>query len=109
MNPEQLLNAVEVCIKERTPLDCKSYRICWHEGRLKCLPARAIKDDGNCFGTFSEEDIKKGLSIEQWGKVAKKITEFFEVHKHTALPESVTKLGVVKHVTTTGNTNNRRI
>lgn len=78
MNPEQLLNAVETCIAERTPLDCKLWVICWHENRLKCLPSRAVKNDGNCFGTFSSEDLKKGLTVEQWRSVAKNITNFFE-------------------------------
>lgn len=78
MNPEQLLNAVETCIKERTKLDAKLWVICWHENQLKCLPARGVKNDGNIFGRFSVEDLNAGLSLDQWSSVAKKIAEFFE-------------------------------
>jgi hypothetical protein len=78
MNPEQLLNAVETCIAERTPMDCKLWTICWHKNRLKCLPSRDVKNNGNCFGIFNAEDLKKGLSLDQWASVAKKIYSFFE-------------------------------
>jgi hypothetical protein len=78
MNPEQLLIAVETCIKERPALDAKLWTICWHEGRLKCLPANTVKDDGNIFGTFHVQDLWQGLTIDQWGRVSKKITLFFE-------------------------------
>jgi hypothetical protein len=78
MNPEQLLTAVEECIKERPDLDAKLWTICWHENRLKCLPSRAVKNNGNVFGTFNVDDLNKGLTLDQWGQVAKKIALFFE-------------------------------
>jgi len=79
MNPEQLLTAVEECIRERPRNDAKLWTICWHENKLKCLPSRAVKNDGNCFGTFGVDDLKKGLTLDQWASVAKKITLFFEL------------------------------
>lgn len=81
MNPEQLLISVEECIKERPDLPCKSWLICWHEGKLKCLPVGTIKDDGNIFGYFNTDDLTNGLSLDQWGQVAKKIALFFERKK----------------------------
>lgn len=81
MNPVQILNAVETCIAERVDLDCKSYTICWNENRLKCLPSRAVKNDGNCFITISADDCKKGLSLEQWATCQRKIAYFFEGKK----------------------------
>ena len=78
MNPVQILDSVETCIAERVDLDCKSYVICWHEGRLKCLPSRAVKNDGNVFLRISADDCKKGLSLEQWGECQKKLANFFE-------------------------------
>lgn len=73
-----MLNAVETCIAERTPLDCKLWVICWHENRLKCLPSRAVKNDGNIFGKFSADDLKRGLTNDQWDNVLYKIAYFFE-------------------------------
>jgi hypothetical protein len=78
MNPEQMLNAVMECIKERTQLDAKRWVICWHKNRLKCLPANTVKNDGNIFGCFHVDDLNKGLTLEQWSDVAKKIANFFE-------------------------------
>lgn len=73
-----MLNAVETCIEERTPLDCKKWVLCWHENRLKCLPSRAVKNDGNVFGEFSAEDLKQGLTNDQWDNLLHKIATFFE-------------------------------
>lgn len=81
MNPEQLLNAVEECIKERPDLDTKLWAVCWHEDRLKCLPSRVVKRNGNVFGVFNTMELNKGLSLEQWSYVARRITEFFERKK----------------------------
>ena len=78
MNPEQLLTAVSECIKERPHNDAKLWTICWNNKQLMCLPSRTVKNDGNCFGTFSVEDLKKGLSLDQWASIAKKIHFFFE-------------------------------
>ena len=74
-----MLVAVEECIKERTPLDCKLWVICWHEERLKCLPHRSTKDDGNIFGRFNVSDLERGLTLEQWSSVAKKMICFFRI------------------------------
>lgn len=81
MNPEQLLNAVEVCISERTRLDCKAYVICWHENKLKCLPSRAVKNDGNIFGTITADECIRGLTAQKWSEIAKNIASFFEQKK----------------------------
>lgn len=81
MGPEQLLLAVEECIKERPDLSARHWVICWHEGRLKCLPVGTIKDDGNIFGNFTTDDLNQGFTLDQWGQVAKKIILFFERKK----------------------------
>lgn len=81
MNPEQLLNAVETCIKERPNLDANLWVICWNEGKLKCLPSRGVKNDGNIFGRLTVDDLAKGLTLEQWERISKKIATFFEGKK----------------------------
>lgn len=81
MNPVQMLDAVETCIKERPALSARHWLICWHEGRLKCLPVGTIKDDGNVFGTFNVDDLNQGLTLDQWSQISRKITLFFERKK----------------------------
>jgi hypothetical protein len=87
MNPLQMLNAVETCIAERTIFDCKSYVICWHEDRLKCLPTRAVKNDGNIFLQITAADCKHGLSPSQWEECCKNIAEFFERKKNNTVTQ----------------------
>jgi len=98
MNPEQLLNSVEECIKERPKLDAKLWVIVWHENRLKCIPDKAKMSDMVIFAMLHVDDLTQGLTIKSWSNIAKKITEFFENKTHTPLPKSVTELKVIKNV-----------
>lgn len=81
MNPEQLLNAVETCVTERRPSNAKTFVICWKDAKLQCLPSPDVIDDGNIFVRFNVDELAAGLTAEQWGNVAKKITTFFKIKK----------------------------
>jgi len=98
MNPEQILNSVEICIAERPKLDAKIWVVCWHEERLKCLPVQTVKNDGNIFGRFTIDDLEKGLTFEMWSEIAKKIVLFFERGKKCQIPKEPTLIREQLHL-----------
>lgn len=81
INAEQILNAVETCIKERKPYGVKNWVICWLNDGLRCMPKDTVKNDGNIFGHITEDDATHGLTLKQWGEIQYKISWFFEQKK----------------------------
>lgn len=77
MNPEQILSAIEICIKERKPTNTNSWLICWRNGNFQCIPSRWSKNEPGEFGFFLDYYINTGLTLDQWDKLKLKAALFF--------------------------------
>ena len=78
MNAEKSLLEVEGVIKLRKPNYIPKWSVCWLEGRIQCVPEKSILNDGNVFGTFTDDDLNNGLTLKQWELLKKAIALFFE-------------------------------
>lgn len=74
-NIEDKLNAVADAISNCTEFDVGHWCIVYHENKFKCLPARSVIDDGQILGRISRRDRERGLTIDQWNAIAKKIAD----------------------------------
>jgi len=73
-----LLDQIAFAIQQRPVSVSARYTVCWHEGRFKCLPYRTVPRDAGNFGTYSDDDLRQGLTVIQWNFLARKVALFFE-------------------------------
>lgn len=71
MNPETLLNLAAVAIESR-PVACgKQYRIAIVEGTIVCVSAAQPIPRSQICGTFSDDELRQGLTPKQWKTLKK--------------------------------------
>lgn len=71
MNPETLLNLAVVAIESR-PVACgKRYHIAVVEGVIVCVSTAQPISPSQICGTFSDNELQKGLTSRQWTTLGK--------------------------------------
>jgi len=81
MNPEQLLNQAEEAIAHRPDSAARNWWVCYVRGKIRCVPTLSIIDDGNIFGTYTTDELRIGLTINQWDLMCYKMSKFFRERK----------------------------
>jgi len=78
MNPEKAMVHVQTAILTHPPAISKWWVICWLDHRFQCLPRSAVKDDGNVFLIFTDDDFREGFTIKQWDECKRNVAKFFD-------------------------------
>lgn len=76
--PSMILNSVSDAILNRPVSVQHRFCIIWHESRFKCLPFGTCPREAPCFGVFSDDVLRGGLSAVEWDLIARKAVNFFE-------------------------------
>jgi len=75
MNAEQLLNMVEVAIQDRPASPAKRWWLCFVDGKFRCIPVEAPTGKDTVLETFTLDQLEKGLSTKQWGRLLTKLAK----------------------------------
>jgi len=75
MNTEQLLNMVEVAINNRPASPAKRWWLCFIDGEFRCVPVEAPAGKDTVLETFTLDQLEKGLSTKQWGRLLTKLAK----------------------------------
>lgn len=75
MNPEQLLQKVAAAVSARKPSVTDRYFIYYAKGQFHCEPVQPQNLPDITFGQFTDKELKDGLTVGQWGKIASKIAK----------------------------------
>lgn len=69
MNAEQLLTKVAEAVKARRPSVSKRFWICYNNGKFTCVPVAPPAENGIVLGTYTTDELQKGLTTRQWSKL----------------------------------------
>lgn len=74
MNPETLLNEVQTAIDNREPTTETHYHIGVSDGKIVCIPKDHRIGNGKVFGTYNHNELKYGLTTQQWNNLQRKLS-----------------------------------
>lgn len=81
MNPEPLLDEVATAIKHRCISTTLRWNVVYYQDRICCVPTYENVPPEIILCQFDSMMIRDGFSIQQWNRLASKITKFYmELH-----------------------------
>lgn len=78
MNSETLLNQAAEAIESRGVTLTGYYHLVYFKDKIVCLPTDTPIGLAKIFETFSENNLRDGLTTKQWNKLSMKIINFYE-------------------------------
>lgn len=76
MTGEQFLAEVPIAWEKRETAVAIKWALVWFENGLKFVPATLASKFELCFGFFTEYQMEKGLTGQEWRRLAEKIHRF---------------------------------
>lgn len=77
LNPEKLLNQAVKAIDKRETTISGRYHICCRNGKILCLKSSAFITRNEILGTYSDDELSKGLTTKQWDRLCSKLADFW--------------------------------
>lgn len=77
MNPETLLNMAVIAIDHRPVACAKRYHLTFINGVIACVSTTQPVPQSQIVGTFSDDELKGGLTGKQWDKLTTKLARFW--------------------------------